>query len=75
MQEVRDEMKSSVWPEPRPEDDRCYCYHPQWAHESGFCSWDNYGETCDCRRYRNLAQIRRGRREERFWDTVGKWDD
>lgn len=67
---------TSVWPNPRPEDDRCYCYHPHDAHNAstGFCDWESYGDTCDCRRYRNLAEIRRGRREERFWEGVGGHD-
>lgn len=67
-------MTTDIWPAPPREDTRCYCYHPEEAHQGGTCSWSSYGEVCNCHRYRNLAEIRRGRREDRFWAGVGGHD-
>lgn len=66
-------MTSDIWPKPPHDDGRCFCYHPAEAHDNGegFCSWESYGEACNCHRYRNLAAIRKDRREENFWASVG----
>lgn len=67
-----------VFPDVPPDPDTCLCWHPRHAHaedENGNatrgCTWSSYGAPCYCKRYRNQAAIKRARREEKFWSSVG----
>lgn len=66
--------QAPVWPDLPPEPDTCFCHHPLASHDNGWCTHRSYAEICSCTRYRNLAEIRRGRREDAWWETVGGHD-
>jgi hypothetical protein len=82
LQEGRLVTKNSVWPEPKPLNDQCMCFHGEAYHtgsvlgeNAGSCFYTSYAHTCSCSRYRNRQLLLQQRREENFWAGVGNHAD